>query len=133
MSSPLKHKSAAMTEGPSRAPARAMLKATGLTDADLARPLVGIANTWIEIGPCNFHLRRLAQHVKDGVREAGVGVDERLALQAEPIVVPLRPGVIGAVIVQLAGADRRSPRACPVSTCDSVGREGQDATERSPR
>jgi dihydroxy-acid dehydratase len=48
-----------------------MLKATGLTDADLARPLVGIANTWIEIGPCNFHLRRLAEHVKRGVREAG--------------------------------------------------------------
>jgi dihydroxy-acid dehydratase len=48
-----------------------MLKATGLTDADLARPLVGIANTWIEIGPCNFHLRRLSEHVKRGVREAG--------------------------------------------------------------
>jgi dihydroxy-acid dehydratase len=48
-----------------------MLKATGLTDRDLARPLVGIANTWIEIGPCNFHLRRLAEHVKHGVRDAG--------------------------------------------------------------
>jgi dihydroxy-acid dehydratase len=48
-----------------------MLRATGLTDADLARPLVGIANTWIEIGPCNFHLRRLAEHVKRGVRDAG--------------------------------------------------------------
>ncbi|MEW5981853.1 MAG: dihydroxy-acid dehydratase [Acidobacteriota bacterium] len=67
----LRHRSAAITEGPSRAPARAMLKATGLTDDDLARPLIGIANTWIEIGPCNFHLRRLAGEVKAGVSEAG--------------------------------------------------------------
>ncbi len=66
-----KHKSAALTEGPSRAAARAMLKACAFTDEDLAKPLVGIANTWTEIGPCNFHLRRLAEHVKDGVRQAG--------------------------------------------------------------
>ena len=58
-------------EGPSRAAARAMLKAVGFTDDDLQRPLVGIANTWIEIGPCNYHLRDLAVHVKRGVREAG--------------------------------------------------------------
>jgi dihydroxy-acid dehydratase len=66
-----KHKSTALTEGPSRAPARAMLKAVGFSDADLHKPLVGIANTWTEIGPCNFHLRRLAAKVKEGVREAG--------------------------------------------------------------
>ena len=74
MSSPthkLKWRSAALTDGASRAPARAMLRATGLTDADLERPLVGVANTWIEIGPCNYHLRELATHVKEGVREAG--------------------------------------------------------------
>ncbi len=67
----LKHCSAALTEGPSRAPARAMLKAIGFSEEDLHRPLVGIANTWTEIGPCNFHLRRLAAQVKAGVREAG--------------------------------------------------------------
>jgi dihydroxy-acid dehydratase len=66
-----KHKSAALTDGPNRAAARAMLKACAFTDEDLAKPLVGIANTWTEIGPCNFHLRRLAEHVKDGVRKAG--------------------------------------------------------------
>jgi dihydroxy-acid dehydratase len=48
-----------------------MLKAIGLDDAALARPLVGIANTWTEIGPCNYHLRALAEHVRQGVREAG--------------------------------------------------------------
>jgi dihydroxy-acid dehydratase len=66
-----KHKSAALTDGPNRAAARAMLKACAFTDEDLAKPLVGIANTWTEIGPCNFHLRRLAEHVKAGVRAAG--------------------------------------------------------------
>jgi len=58
-------------KGISRAPARAMLKATGLTDADLARPLVAVANTWTEVTPCNFHLRSLAERVKEGIRAAG--------------------------------------------------------------
>jgi dihydroxy-acid dehydratase len=60
-----------LTTGPNRAPARAMLKAVGFSDADLKKPLIGIANTWIEIGPCNLHLRELAAHVKAGVRAAG--------------------------------------------------------------
>jgi len=63
--------SRALTEGPQRAPARAMFKAVGFTDADLQKPLIGIANTWTEIGPCNFHLRGLAEQVKAGVRAAG--------------------------------------------------------------
>jgi dihydroxy-acid dehydratase len=63
--------SAALTQGPSRAPARAMLKAVGFTDDDLRRPLIGVANTWIEIGPCNHHLRELAASVKQGIRSAG--------------------------------------------------------------
>src|SRR5271167_78833 len=63
--------SAALTQGPSRAPARAMLKAVGFTDEDLRRPLIGVANTWIEIGPCNHHLRELAASVKQGIRSAG--------------------------------------------------------------
>jgi dihydroxy-acid dehydratase len=67
----LKWRSAALTDGASRAPARAMLRATGLTDQDLRQPLIGVANTWIEIGPCNYHLRDLAVHVKEGIREAG--------------------------------------------------------------
>ena len=64
-------RSAQLVKGPSRAPARAMLKAVGYTDRDLDRPLIGIANTWIEIGPCNYHLRDLAVHVREGIREAG--------------------------------------------------------------
>jgi dihydroxy-acid dehydratase len=60
-----------LTTGPSRAAARAMLKAVGFSDADLKKPLIGVANTWIEIGPCNYHLRTLAADVKEGVRAAG--------------------------------------------------------------
>ena len=63
--------SSALTQGPSRAGARAMLKAVGFTDQDLKRPLIGVANTWIEIGPCNYHLRELAASVKQGIRAAG--------------------------------------------------------------
>jgi len=66
-----KHCSRIITDGRDRAGARAMLKAIGFTDADLAKPIVGIANTWIETMPCNFHLRELAAKVKEGVRAAG--------------------------------------------------------------
>src|SRR5262245_49262949 len=68
---PAKRHSAALTDGVERAPARAMLKGTGFTDEDLARPLVGVATTWIETMPCNLNQRKLAQDVKRGIREAG--------------------------------------------------------------
>ena len=67
----LKPRSAALTDGAHRAPARAMLRAAGLKDEDFSKPLIGIANTWIEIGPCNYHLRELAVHVRDGIHRAG--------------------------------------------------------------
>ena len=67
-----------LLEGNDRAPARAMLKAVGFTDADLHKPLIGIANTWIEIMPCNYHLRRLAERVKAGVRASGDRKSTRL-------------------------------------------------------
>jgi dihydroxy-acid dehydratase len=70
-SDPDKRHSAALTDGPDRAPARAMLKGTGFTDEDLARPLIGVATTWIETMPCNLNQRVLAQHVKRGIRDAG--------------------------------------------------------------
>ncbi|HEX7948707.1 MAG TPA: dihydroxy-acid dehydratase [Candidatus Limnocylindrales bacterium] len=70
-SDPAKRHSAALTDGPDRAGARAMLKAIGFTDEDLARPLIGVATTWIETMPCNFNQRRLAESVKAGIRAAG--------------------------------------------------------------
>jgi dihydroxy-acid dehydratase len=66
-----KWQSGAITDGPSRAGARAMLRASGFGRDALAKPIVGIANTWTEIGPCNFHLREIAVSVKEGVRGAG--------------------------------------------------------------
>ncbi len=67
----LKHRSRALTAGPARAAARAYLKGIGFDDDALARPLVAVANTWIETMPCNFHLRALAAKVKEGIRAAG--------------------------------------------------------------
>jgi dihydroxy-acid dehydratase len=67
----LKHRSRGITDGRDRAPARSMFKAIGFSDSDLSKPLIGVANTWIETMPCNFHLRRLSAKVKEGIRAAG--------------------------------------------------------------
>ncbi|MEA2277210.1 MAG: dihydroxy-acid dehydratase [Solirubrobacteraceae bacterium] len=67
----VKHRSRALTEGPARAPARAYLKGIGFDDEALAKPIIGVASTWIETMPCNFHLRALAAKVKEGIRDAG--------------------------------------------------------------
>jgi dihydroxy-acid dehydratase len=71
MSFDVKHKSRALTEGPERAAARAYLKGIGYDDEALSKPIIGVASTWIETMPCNFHLRALAARVKQGIREAG--------------------------------------------------------------
>ena len=70
-SDPAKRISHALTDGPDRAGARAMLKAIGFTDDDLSQPIIGVATTWIETMPCNFNQRRLAEFVKEGIRAAG--------------------------------------------------------------
>ncbi len=67
----MKLQSYTITQGRDRAPARAMLKAIGFTDEDLAKPIIGVANTWIETMPCNYNLRELAVKVKEGIRAAG--------------------------------------------------------------
>src|SRR5688572_18499462 len=67
----LKHQSRALTDGPQRAPARAYLKGIGYDSDALSKPIIGVASTWIETMPCNFHLRALAARVKDGIRAAG--------------------------------------------------------------
>ena len=90
-SDPAKRNSRLMTDGPDRAGARSMLKAVGFTDDDLARPLIGVATTWIETMPCNLNQRDLAQDVKRGVREAGgtpvefntIAVSDALAMGTE--------------------------------------------------
>lgn len=66
-----KRNSVVLTEGPSRAAARSYLRGVGFSKEDLHKPIIGVANTWTEIGPCNFHLRQVAEAVKQGIREAG--------------------------------------------------------------
>ncbi len=68
---PGKTNSIALTEGPSRAAARSYLRGVGFSKEDLHKPIIGIANTWTEIGPCNYHLRDVAEAVKEGIRAAG--------------------------------------------------------------
>ena len=60
-----------LTEGPNRAAARSYLRGVGFSKEDLHKPIIGVANTWTEIGPCNFHLRDIATAVKQGIRDAG--------------------------------------------------------------
>src|SRR5687768_17256994 len=66
-----RHKSRVVFDGPDRAPARSYLKGIGFTADDLKKPIIGVANTWIEAMPCNFHLRRLSEVLKEGIRAAG--------------------------------------------------------------
>jgi dihydroxy-acid dehydratase len=98
-------RSAAITEGPHRAAARAMLKAVGFDDAALKKPIVGVANTWIEIGPCNYHLRELAQHVKAGIREAGATPMEFNTVSISDGITMGSPGMRASLISREVIAD----------------------------
>lgn len=122
----------AIKKGPERAPARAMLRATGLDDAAIDRPLVAVVNTWSEVTPCNLHLRDLATSVKDGVRESGgtplefntIVVSDGIAMGtegmraslisreviADSIELVVRGHSLDAVVV-LAGCDKTLPAA----------------------
>src|SRR5436305_8876739 len=92
-----KRHSHALTDGPDRAPARAMVKAIGFTDDDLAKPLSGVATTWIETMPCNWNQRELAQRVKAGIRAAGgtpmefntISVSDGVSMGTEGMKAPL--------------------------------------------
>jgi len=128
MSNPLKPRSGAVTDGPSRAPARAMLKAVGFTDDDLRKPIVGIANTWIEIGPCNFHLRRLAEFVKDGVRKAGgtpmefntVSISDGITMGSEGMRASLVSRDIIADSIELVSRGNQFDAIVALSGCDKT-------------
>src|SRR5438105_2005864 len=100
-----RHKSRTLTEGPVRAPARAMLKAIGFTSAELARPLVAVATTWTETMPCNFHLRRLAHRVKDGIRAAGATPMEFNTISVSDGVIMGTEGMKGSLVSRELIAD----------------------------
>jgi len=128
MTDDLKRRSRAITEGPSRAPARAMLKAVGFSDEDLRRPIVGVANTWIEIGPCNFHLRRLAAKVKEGIRAAGgtpmefntVSISDGITMGAEGMKTSLVSREIIADSIELVGRGNMFDGLVALAGCDKT-------------
>jgi dihydroxy-acid dehydratase len=128
MPNPPKHKSHALTDGPGRAPARAMLKAVGFTDDDLARPLIGVANTWIEVMPCNYHLRRLSEKVKAGIRAAGgtpieyntIAVSDGIAMGTEGMKASLISREVIADSVELVARGHLFDGVVGLSGCDKT-------------
>ena len=100
-----KRHSATITEGIDRAPARAMLKATGLTDDDLARPIIGVGTTWIETMPCNINHRELAGVVKQAIRAAGGTPMEFNTIAVSDAVTMGTPGMRGSLVSREVIAD----------------------------
>ena len=123
-----KTRSAAITEGPNRAPARSMFKAIGFTDEDLRKPIIGIANTWTEIGPCNYHLRELAAAVKEGVREAGgtpmefntIAVSDGITMGSEGMRASLVSREVIADSIELVARGHMFDGLVALSSCDKT-------------
>jgi dihydroxy-acid dehydratase len=115
-------------EGPDRAAARAYLKGIGFDDEALARPIVGIANTWTETMPCNFHLRRLAEKVKEGVREAGgtpmefntIAVSDGITMGTEGMRASLVSREVIADSIELVGRGYMFDAVVALSGCDKT-------------
>ncbi len=115
-----------VTEGPERAPHRAMFHAMGLTDQQLARPHIGVASSWNEVTPCNIHLNRLAQKAKDGVREAGgtpiefctIAVSDGIAMGHEGMRASLVTREVIADSVELEAFAQRFDGLVTIAGCD---------------
>src|SRR5204862_2371519 len=128
MANDLRHRSRVLYDGPDRAPARSYLKAIGLTDADIARPIVGIANTWTETMPCNFGLRALAEHVKRGVRAAGgtptefntVAISDGITMGTEGMKTSLVSREVIADSIELMGRGHMFDAMIVLVACDKT-------------
>jgi len=124
----LKHRSREVTEGPQRAPARAYLRAMGLTDEDLARPLVGVANTWNEVVPCQINLDRVGHKVKEGIRAAGgtprefmtIAVADGIAMGHEGMRASLVSREVIADSIELMVHAHRYDAVVTVAGCDKT-------------
>ena len=114
--------------GAGRAPARAMLKAVGFTDDDLTKPIVGVANTWIEVMPCNFHLRRLSERVKAGIRAAGgtpieyntIAVSDGISMGTEGMKASLISREVIADSIELVARGHLFDAVVALSGCDKT-------------
>ncbi|MBF8279951.1 MAG: ilvD [candidate division NC10 bacterium] len=123
-----RHKSRTMLEGPDRAPARSMMKAIGFKDEDLARPLVGVAHCWIEVMPCNFNHRVLAERVKEGIRAAGgtpieyntISVSDGIAMGTEGMKASLVSREVVADSIELVARGHLFDALVAISGCDKT-------------
>jgi dihydroxy-acid dehydratase len=123
-----RRRSRALLEGPDRAAARAQLKGVGYDDDALERPIVGIANTWTETMPCNFHLRRLAERVKDGVRAAGatpmefntVAISDGITMGTQGMKTSLVSREVIADSIELVARGHMFDAVIALSGCDKT-------------
>src|ERR1044072_8947327 len=121
-------RSAAVFDGPDRAPPRAYMKGIGFDDKALSRPTIGIANTWTEAMPCNFHLRGLAEHVKEGVRAAGgppmefntVAVSDGVTMGTQGMKASLISREVIADSIELMARGYQFPAIVPLCACDKT-------------
>lgn len=123
-----KQHSSEITDGPERAGARAMLKAIGFTDDDLARPIIGVANTWTETMPCNYHLRRLAAKVKEGIRASGgtpmefntIAISDGVTMGTEGMKASLVSREVIADSIELVGRGHMFDAMIALVGCDKT-------------
>jgi len=123
-----KHRSHIITDGRERAGARAMLKAIGFTDDDLARPIIGVANTWIETMPCNYRLRHLAVKVKEGIRAAGgtpmefntIAISDGVTMGTEGMKASLVSREVIADSIELVGRGHMFDAVIALVGCDKT-------------
>ena len=124
----LNQRSRTLVHGAERAGARAMLKAVGFSDDDLAKPLIGVANTWTEIGPCNFHLRKLAVDVKRGIRAAGgtpfefntISISDGITMGTEGMKGSLISREVIADSIELVAMSNMLDGVVALSSCDKT-------------
>ena len=124
----MKLQSYTITQGRDRAPARAMLKAIGFTDEDLKKPIIGVANTWIETMPCNYNLRELATHVKDGIRAAGgtpmefntIAISDGVTMGTEGMKASLVSRDVIADSIELVGRGHMFDGIVALVACDKT-------------
>jgi len=124
----LNARSRTLVGGTDRAGARSMLKAIGLTDEDLAKPLVAVANTWTEIGPCNFHLKMIGAKIKEGIRRAGatplefntISISDGITMGTEGMKASLISRDMIADSIELVAAANMFDAVVAVSSCDKT-------------
>lgn len=124
----LNTRSRPLVDGDNRAAARAMFKAIGLTDDDLNKPIIAIANTWTEVGPCNFHLRRLSAKIKEGIKAAGgtplefntVSISDGITMGTEGMKASLISREVVADSIELVTRANYFDGVIAISSCDKT-------------